>query len=213
MTKKQKIDELTPEEIFELEQLENSTAGTVDDWGSAEEKPVSSKDMPKAESFEDRKKRLAAELKRKEEEMEALENELLDIEEAEYLAQVQECADFLESRGVYAEDLSRYIDHTKDKKLSGHPFDVRFTKKFREKDAAIAAASTGAKTMAPKATATKPASPPKYFNPANHAETWSGRGAEPAWATPFRLGTGNPRFYSGEIDIAIQTKAGTYKPA
>jgi len=214
MTKKQHHEKLSPEEEqMILEQLEKPAVASAGDSGGEDEQPASSKDLPKAETFEERKKRIAAELERKEEEIEDLQNELMSIQEEEYLLQLRECADLLKSHGVYVEDLHRYITHTKDKKLSSHPFPICETTKFELSDAAMAAASTSAKTTAPKTSATKPVSPPKFFNPANHAETWSGRGAEPAWATPFRIGSGNPRFYSHEINIETQTRAGTYKPA
>lgn len=176
MTKKQKTDELTPEEVRELEQLEKP-AGTAGDWGTAEEKPASSKDTPKAESFDDRKKRLAAELKRKEEEMEELENALADLEEAEYLAQVQECAAFLEARGVLVADVSYYLARQNDPKLkhltaAGAPWGFMKFSSLANK-----ATGTGtAKTTAPK----KAPAPPKFKNPAT-GETHSGRGQLPAW--------------------------------
>lgn len=174
MTKKQKTEELTPDDLLALEQLEKPAAGTAGDWGTVEEKPAASKDMPKAETFEDRKKRLAAELKRKEEEMEELENALADLEEAEYLAQVQECAAFLESRGVLVADLSYYLARQNDPKLksltAGGPWCF-------SKFSSMTNKGTGtAKTTAPK----KAPAPPKFKNPTT-GETHSGRGQLPAW--------------------------------
>lgn len=177
MTKKQNAEELTPDDLLALEQLEKPASGTAGDWGTAEEKPAPSKDMPKAETFEDRKKRLAAELKRKEEEMEELENALADLEEAEYLAQVQECAAFLESRGVLVADVSYYLARQNDPKLkhltaAGVPWSFM---KFRSMPNKATGTAT-AKTTAPK----KAPAPPKFKNPTT-GETHSGRGQLPAW--------------------------------
>lgn len=49
----------------------------------------------------------------------------------------------------------------------------------------------------------KSSTEPKYQNPANPAETWSGRGAEPAWATAYRTSAegAKPRTYKPEILI------------
>lgn len=58
----------------------------------------------------------------------------------------------------------------------------------------------------PKSTPdTDPPPPPKYRNPANHKEVWSGRGAEPAWATPHRL-QDKPRVYGEAIHADKQRR-------
>lgn len=67
---------------------------------------------------------------------------------------------------------------------------------------------------APKAAKTK--LPPKYFNPANHAETWAGVGSRPpSWASPYLLSAPGvtPRVWSDDISIEVQRAAGVYKGA
>jgi DNA-binding protein H-NS len=72
-------------------------------------------------------------------------------------------------------------------------------------------------TPAPAAP-TKPARAPikpKYFNPEDYSETWSGIGSRtPKWTHKYLTSVpgARPRTYSDEINIVIQTKAGVYKP-
>lgn len=182
MTKKQQPEKLSPdEEQMILEQLEQPAAGTAGDWGTAEEeKPATAKDLPKVETTEERKKRIAAELKRKEEEMEQLENELADLEEAEYLAKVIECADFLEARGVLVADVSYYLARQNDPKLkhltaAGAPWGfMKFSPMMNK------ALHGTAKTVAPTTATKKAPAPPKFKNPTT-GETHSGRGQLPVW--------------------------------
>lgn len=51
----------------------------------------------------------------------------------------------------------------------------------------------------------KEKAPSKYFNPANSSDVWSGRGAEPAWATPFNITPEGvtKRVYKDEIKIKL----------
>ena len=138
--------------------------------------------MPKTETNEQRFLRLEKEL---EETIQAL-----DREKAEkYEQKVKEVAETMRANGVFVEDVAAYL--SKGKRPDVWPSHWKATRGTKRKKSA------------------KPV--PLYFNPANPAETWSGRGREPEWATPFQT-SNKPRKYKDAISIETQTAKGKYKP-
>lgn len=186
-----------------LSKAERSTSD-ADDWGSADEEPVKS-EKKKTEGkkamdpLEERRKELEKEREAAKRRLEEIEETLAEIEEEAYEARIEAVAKKLAAEiaasGLPYEDVAIFMVKG-GSGWGGWPSKATGSREIKEAQAIrnvgvtlnpfVITGSAAAVSARATGSAKTPPPPPKYQNPANPAETWSGRGRAPEWARKAR---------------------------